>query len=154
MPGGGWELVVASGQDAGRRYPVAAPLRLGRGAENDVALADPQASRRHALVQPQGQGLLVRDLGSSNGTFVNEAAVREPVWLRHGDVLRVGVTTFQVVAPRQAQAAAASDETMIAASPVAAPAVRPASGAVCARCGQPLYPGNRFCEYCGAPTER
>lgn len=56
-------------------------------------------SRRHALLQFDGRRLSITDLQSSNGTWVNEQRIppRQPVWLRHGDVLRLGKMKFQVV---------------------------------------------------------
>ena len=76
-----------------------APLPLGRGGQNTVALdGDEFASARHARVEARADGLWVEDLGSTNGTFVNGARVTTPRKLEPGDVLRVGQTDLRVVA--------------------------------------------------------
>lgn len=63
------------------------PIELGR--EGDLILDDPQASRRHAVVEPHDGGFRVRDLKSRNRTHVDGAAV-ESARLQHGSVLRLG----------------------------------------------------------------
>ncbi len=56
-------------------------------------------SRRHALLHFDGDSLTITDLQSSNGTWVNEKRIpsRQPVWLQHGDVVRLGKLKFQIV---------------------------------------------------------
>lgn len=63
---------------------------MGRDASNALRLDHPTVSRQHARVQRTAQGHTVRDLSSSNGTFVNGQAVRGGVQLQVGDVLQVG----------------------------------------------------------------
>ena len=71
-------------------------VTIGRGAENAVPLLDDQASRVHAVVEPDGRGgYQVRDLGSRNGTKLNEIRVEESP-LKSGDVLRVGQHEFLI----------------------------------------------------------
>ncbi|WP_373506515.1 sigma 54-interacting transcriptional regulator [Thiocapsa sp.] len=71
-------LEVIDGPDAGLCTKVSAPsLQLGSAADNDVVLTDPTVSRRHAEIRITNQGLLVRDLGSTNGTFCNDVRVIE-----------------------------------------------------------------------------
>jgi hypothetical protein len=72
-------------------YPVDGTARIGRGLECDVTLNDPSVSRTHAVVDTEGAEPTVRDLGSTNGTFVNGARV-EAARLRDGDELRFGNT--------------------------------------------------------------
>lgn len=72
-------------------YPVDGSARIGRGLECDVTLNDPSVSRTHAVVDTVGAEPTVRDLGSTNGTFVNGARV-EAARLRDGDELRFGNT--------------------------------------------------------------
>jgi len=72
-------------------------VTIGRGAENVIPLIDEQASRKHALVEPDGRGgYKVRDLGSRNGTRLNEVRVEESP-LKSGDVIRVGQHEFVVL---------------------------------------------------------
>ncbi|MGO8675199.1 MAG: FHA domain-containing protein [Limisphaerales bacterium] len=65
------------------------PNRLGRGAANDFTLSDPSVSGTHCEILVGGQSVVIKDLGSTNGTFVNRASVREAV-LREGDRIHVG----------------------------------------------------------------
>jgi nucleotide-binding universal stress UspA family protein len=79
----------------GRRVQLGEePLLIGRMSDCDVVVADPRASRRHAEVRPAGNGFMVVDLGSMNGTVVNTAAVREQQ-LGDGDEIRIGSTVLR-----------------------------------------------------------
>jgi len=79
----------------GRRIPLGEePSLIGRSPDSTVVIADPRASRRHAEIRPSGNGFMVADLGSMNGTVVNGATVREHV-LQDGDELRIGSTTLR-----------------------------------------------------------
>lgn len=66
---------------------------LGRSSDNEVPVAHPSLSRRHALVRVAGGVSLLRDLGSSNGTFLRDKRIRE-VEIREGDTFRCGDVTF------------------------------------------------------------
>ena len=70
------------------------PVVIGRLAECDVVLADPNVSRRHAEVRRDGSGFVVVDLGSLNGTRVNGAKITERQ-LRDGDEITVGSTSLR-----------------------------------------------------------
>ena len=75
---------------------TAVPLTIGRGGQNDVALAgDEFASARHVRVESRRDGVWVHDLGSTNGTFVNGVRIDRPRRLAGGDVLRVGETELR-----------------------------------------------------------
>jgi hypothetical protein len=79
----------------GRRIPVAErPILIGRLSSCDIPLGDPQVSRRHAEVRRDAEGFAVFDLGSTNGTVVNGAPVRERR-LSDGDELRIGSATIR-----------------------------------------------------------
>jgi pSer/pThr/pTyr-binding forkhead associated (FHA) protein len=81
----------------GRRYPVGADdVTIGREADNTILVSSDQASRHHARIRRQGDGHVVEDLGSTNGTFVNSKPVTGQA-LRHGDVLRVASTVLKYV---------------------------------------------------------
>jgi len=95
-------------------------VTIGRQAGNNIVLADPQASRRHATITWQAGTFVVQDLGSANGTYVNGQRITGPVPLRDGDLLRTGNTLFDVKLP---PVAGGYDQTMAAA---AIPATYPA----------------------------
>jgi predicted component of type VI protein secretion system len=68
-------------------------VTMGRAASNHVSIAsDPELSRLHAVLEPVGDGWCVRDLASSNGTFVNGERIWSDRPLRHGDEIRIGRT--------------------------------------------------------------
>ena len=67
--------------------------RLGRANDNDVILADYRSSRYHAIITNTDGRFFIRDLGSTNGTFVAEVRVMEQT-LSDGDHIRVGDTRF------------------------------------------------------------
>ena len=84
-------LFVIQGRDQGTRFRVDDTVTIGRGTSNAVQLHDTEVSRDHAEVVRSGEKCLVRDLGSSNGTFVNGRQIRE-CELASGDQLQVGRT--------------------------------------------------------------
>jgi hypothetical protein len=101
-------LVVVSGNDRGREYPLAlAEITCGRGAENEVVLADIAVSRRHISLFRDGAGFALRDLHSGNGTFVNGRRVQECP-LADGDQIEIGSTVMRFVVTGGAAAAAAA----------------------------------------------
>ena len=71
----------------------AAALTIGRGPQNDVALAEERASRKHCVIEPVGGNCVVRDLDSTNGTRLNGVKISEAV-LASGDELRIGATAI------------------------------------------------------------
>jgi hypothetical protein len=79
----------------GKRVPLGEdPVTLGRLPDCDVVLSDPNVSRRHAEVRRRGNDFIVVDLGSTNGTRVNNAGVRERR-LNDGDEVTVGSTRIR-----------------------------------------------------------
>jgi hypothetical protein len=70
-------------------------MRIGRADENDVVVADGRASRRHARIVADGDGLAIEDCGSSNGTFVDGVAVRR-ARLHPGATIVIGETVLDV----------------------------------------------------------
>jgi hypothetical protein len=67
-----------------------ARVTIGRTDDNDFVLADPQVSRRHAVLERTGLQLLLQDCGSTNGTFVDEERITGPTPMNYGSVMGVG----------------------------------------------------------------
>jgi hypothetical protein len=88
-------IIVRGGPSAGQRVEVMGEFVLGR-AENDFLQHDTEVSRRHAVVRLEEGGLLIEDLGSSNGTFVNDRRIEGVERLSSGDTVRVGQTSLEV----------------------------------------------------------
>lgn len=89
-------LVVerAPGHDSGMIYDLDGDVLLGRGSQAEIRLEDPFASAGHARIFEQGGILAVEDLGSTNGTYLNEELLESPRPLHPGDRLRIGDSEF------------------------------------------------------------
>ncbi len=89
-------LVVLSGPERGRRVLLERDVfRIGKHPDNDLVLSDETVSRRHCEIVRDHGGFLLRDLGSTNGTLLDGAEVRE-AYLRSGAVVTVGKVELQV----------------------------------------------------------
>jgi len=88
-------LVVdrAAGHPAGIAYSLERGATLGRG-DVEIRLEDPFASTRHARIERQGSVLVLEDLGSTNGTYLNEELLETPRPLHPGDRVRIGDSEF------------------------------------------------------------
>ncbi|MEX2326992.1 MAG: FHA domain-containing protein [Pseudomonadales bacterium] len=95
---GAWSLIADSGPGKGQIIPVMDRTEIGRALECDISILEPALSRKHAELELTDDGLLIRDLGSVNGTFVNGEKVDE-VALNDGDVLAFGKIKFIVSGP-------------------------------------------------------
>jgi pSer/pThr/pTyr-binding forkhead associated (FHA) protein len=71
-------------------------VTIGRSDRVTVAVDDPYVSDEHASIAPDGDGWVVRDLGSTNGTYLNGAKVTQPTPVNAGDQVRVGKTRIEV----------------------------------------------------------
>jgi FHA domain-containing protein len=96
--GDGWEpqLVVerGPGQQPGMAFDVGSGAVLGRGDSAEIRLEDPFSSSRHARLIRQGSIIVIEDLGSTNGTYLNEELLSGPQPLHAGDRVRIGDTEF------------------------------------------------------------
>jgi pSer/pThr/pTyr-binding forkhead associated (FHA) protein len=75
------------------------PQVIGRGSSADLAIDDPHLSRRHASVRLTAEGVSIVDLGSTNGTWVNDRRIDGPEQLTDGDVIRLGRTELRFFDP-------------------------------------------------------
>lgn len=90
-------IEIVEGPGAGREIIVDRPLVIGRADDADVVLEDGEVSRHHARITPVGDGgATVEDLGSSNGTFINQNELVGPAHLGPGDDLLLGVTVLRM----------------------------------------------------------
>jgi hypothetical protein len=84
----------AAGLAAGSAYDLSDGALLGRGDQADIRLEDGFASARHARLVPQGDVMVLEDLGSTNGTYLNGEPLRGPQPLHAGDRIRIGDSEF------------------------------------------------------------
>lgn len=90
-------MVVIYGAELGRRIALStAAIECGRGLQTEIPLDDEAVSRRHARISWNGLNYTVRDLGSTNGTYVNDASIVECA-LKDGDQVKIGRTIFKFI---------------------------------------------------------
>lgn len=81
---------------AGQEHLLQAAITtLGRAVENDVVITSKRASRAHARIVREGRKVVLEDLGSANGTFLNDERVLTPTALRDGDQITIGEIAFK-----------------------------------------------------------
>ena len=95
---GGWSLVADSGPEKGQVIPIMDRVEIGRALECDISILEPALSRKHAELELVGDDLVLRDLGSANGTYVNGEKIDE-VKLKDGDRMQFDKIHFIVSAP-------------------------------------------------------
>lgn len=90
-------LEIVHGPKQGVWFTVAhqKEITLGRAATNHILLEDNSVSRSHAVLEADGEGFKVRDIGSRNGTFVNDQKIQGEVPLKHLDTIKVGIYVFR-----------------------------------------------------------
>ncbi len=88
-------LVVIYGMDLGKKFNLDAPaIIIGRSSKSDIQVDQESVSRNHAKIINTGKTIILRDLGSTNGTYVNDELIDEYV-LRDGDFIKIGRTIFK-----------------------------------------------------------
>jgi class 3 adenylate cyclase len=162
-------LTVKEGPLAGQRLDVKSLVVLGRG-DADVVIADPEISRRHALIRAGDDFFEIEDLDSLNGTWVNDRRIDAPIRLTVGDVVRLGKTVLEVEpevaaepeveaeppppAPATAKVSQLEVELAEPAAPEPLPAVVSVEVGRCPECNAELPSQARFCSYCGVGLRR
>ncbi len=84
----------AAGLREGAAYDITKGATLGRGSDVDIVLEDTFSSSRHARLYPQGDVVVIEDLGSTNGTYLNGEPLSGPQPLHDGDRIRIGDSEF------------------------------------------------------------
>jgi pSer/pThr/pTyr-binding forkhead associated (FHA) protein len=98
-------LEIVEGSEAGRQIPLDAVVDIGREPSLPLHLdEDTQVSRRHARIAEQGGQVVVEDLGSTNGTYVNDQPISSPRSLNPGDKVRIGLTVLELRTRQQVAA--------------------------------------------------
>ena len=103
-------VVVKTGPEAGRRVELDLEVAIGR-QDGDLVVEDPEVSRRHAVLRRSGGSVVVEDLDSTNGTFVNGERIRSPITVGPGDQVRVGRTMLEIEPDQRA------DDTIVSTPP-------------------------------------
>ena len=89
-------LTVTHGKQAGLQLPLEGGVLIGRSSDCQLLLDDDYVSTRHARITLTATGYQVEDLGSTNGTFVNNQRLTQPTPFGPGDTLRIGRTLMSV----------------------------------------------------------
>jgi hypothetical protein len=87
-------VATAAGLPSGAAYDISAGAVLGRADDADICLQDEFSSSRHARLVAQGDAIVLEDLGSTNGTYLNGEQLGGPQPLHHGDRVRIGDSEF------------------------------------------------------------
>ncbi|MGD8352673.1 MAG: FHA domain-containing protein [Pseudomonadota bacterium] len=92
------QLVLLTGKKAGTHYLIKDDRMtvIGRDAECQIRIEDPDVSRRHAAIQPFGREFYIMDMGSTNGTLINGRQEEKRI-LRHADRITLGRQEFQFI---------------------------------------------------------
>ena len=96
-------LGIIEGGEPGRQVELVDSVELGRDASASVTIEDDQVSRRHARISVQGGQAAVEDLGSTNGTYVNDQPIAGQRPLQAGDKIRIGGTVLELRTTQQVQ---------------------------------------------------
>lgn len=130
-----FRLVVRTGPNPGMVYELTKEVALaGRDVTNDIVLGDAEVSRQHSRLTRSSGGIVLEDLGSTNGTFVNGERLVAPRLLRPGDLIGMGENVslmFESTAPE------AAATVMGTGRPVATPRQAPVAAAEAPARGAP-----------------
>jgi pSer/pThr/pTyr-binding forkhead associated (FHA) protein len=95
-PPGPTTLVVYPPDGRPSTAKLAASMTVGRGPECELRLEDTYASNQHARLFGKNGAWYVEDLGSTNGTFVNDQKLAAPALVQPGDRIRIGTTVLEI----------------------------------------------------------
>lgn len=118
------KLVVLTQSMAGRSVDLGERTTIGRVEDNAFQIAEPSVSSRHCEILLQGGEVLVKDLGSTNGTFINNEKITEGI-LKPGQTLRLGNIELKLDAPGAPGAPSAPPSSPASGTAPTAPATPP-----------------------------
>src|SRR5882724_2203342 len=96
-------MVLSAGNSSGKALPVnVAQFVIGRDPGCNLRPASAMISKRHCALLIKAGELFLRDFDSTNGTFLNDKAVKGEVPVKDGDVLKVGPLSFKVIIEKKA----------------------------------------------------
>ncbi len=91
------KLAIVAGPLRGTTVPLAsAPVSIGRAPTSTIVLEDDYCSAKHARVYSDSGRWMIEDLGSTNGTYVDDALLDDPIELKQGAVIRLGATEIKM----------------------------------------------------------
>jgi pSer/pThr/pTyr-binding forkhead associated (FHA) protein len=88
--------VVQGDQFKGRSFDIGGELLIGRAEKCNLVLDDAYVSQMHARIFTKDDGIIVEDLGSTNGTYVNRSRINGPTPLHRGDQVKIGKTVLEL----------------------------------------------------------
>lgn len=90
-------LVIVDGQKAGMTFPLPPSCTVGRAPDNSIVVPDQFISSHHARIYKSKKGeWVLEDLGSTNGTYLDEKQLAGPVIIKPGQLIRLGATSFEL----------------------------------------------------------
>ncbi|MBO6020775.1 MAG: FHA domain-containing protein [Aeriscardovia sp.] len=90
-------LVIVDGQNAGMTFPLPPSCTVGRALDNSIVVSDQFISSHHAKIYKSKKGeWVLEDLGSTNGTYLDEKQIAGPVIIKPGQLIRLGATSFEL----------------------------------------------------------
>ncbi|SHM46369.1 FHA domain-containing protein [Caldanaerovirga acetigignens] len=78
----------------GREFPIRRVTTIGRAKDSDIVIDDPYLSSKHAMIYRRGRRLIIQDLKSTNGTYINGRRIKKPMALKEKDVITMGSRKF------------------------------------------------------------
>ncbi len=88
-------IIFGKEEDLGKEIEIKEEITVGRSLNTDLTTSDPLMSRRHFKLTPEDENIFIEDLGSLNGTFVNQQIIDGKRALKSGDIIIAGRTVFK-----------------------------------------------------------
>ena len=140
-----YRLIVRTGPNPGTVFDLTKEVTmLGRDVTNDIPLGDAEISRQHSRLTRTPGGIVLEDLGSTNGSFVNGDRLASPRVLRSGDLVGLGenvTLTFEATVPESAATAMSPVRAALPPRPAGRPSSPPMAGGPATPMGMPALPG-------------